>query len=202
MDVSKVNNNSMYIFENFFLCSGIWKETRRQSNFRLRPPSDNFSLHWSRLVSVPRPVFFFTFHSFWTCYAASVPGHMSRNWRKFDQNFNWSPCSDLGSRKIDLPHAAHPWPHICDMYILRACTCRNFRLAGEWAEIDGRPTRVVIMLIEVLPPDSCPPPSGFLFPHPARGGGRRSPRPETAVPAATNCEIIKHFKGLPPNAWH
>lgn len=24
---------------------------------------------------------------------------MSRNWRKFDQNFNWSPCSDLGSRK-------------------------------------------------------------------------------------------------------
>jgi len=89
--------------KNFSLCSGIWKGTRRQSNFRLRPPSDNFSLHWSRLVSVPRPVFFFTFHSFWTCYAASVPGHMSRNWRKFDQNFNWSPCSDLGSRKIDLP---------------------------------------------------------------------------------------------------
>jgi len=159
----------MLILENFFLCSGIWKGTRRQSNFRLRPPSDNFSLHWSRLVSVPRPVFFFTFHSFWTCYAASVPGHMSRNWRKFDQNFNWSPCSDLGSRKIDLPHAAHPWPHIYDMYILRACTCRNFRFAGEWAEIDGRPTRVVIMLIEVLPPDSCPPPQDSCFRIPPEG---------------------------------
>jgi len=117
----------------------------------------------------PSALLYFTFHSFWTCYAASVPGHMSRNWRKFDQNFNWSPCSDLGSRKIDLPHAAHPWPHIYDMYILRACTCRNFRFAGEWAEIDGRPTRVVIMLIEVLPPDSCSPPQDSCFRIPPEG---------------------------------
>jgi len=148
--------------------------------------ADNLSLHWSWSgCCQPTRIYICTVYILRfsgpcpcpaECYApllASV-GHMSKNWRKFDQNFNWSPCSDSSLfalqssvSKIDL-------------------AVRNFR------------TRVVIMLIEVasicerrtLPP---------ILQDPNWGSGRKGGKflrcvgaqPETDSPAAKTLKDTK-----------
>jgi len=78
--------------------------------------ADNFSLHWSWpsycqptrmyecILRLRFSLDFVRVHvrlCATPLLLASV-GHMSKNWRKFDQNFNWSPCSDSVSKLISL----------------------------------------------------------------------------------------------------